>query len=360
LVHELNALEMSKIPIQEVTSKEDTINHDLIVVGVSSGGVEALQVLVAGLPADLQAAVLVVMHLHPESPMLLADILNRAGSLPCHYAQDGDAICYGNVYLAPPDHHLLVERGRMRLVRGPKENRSRPAIDPLFRSAAAVYGPRTIGVILTGNLNDGSAGLWAVKEAGGLAVVQDPAGILYPSMPRSALQAVEVDHVAPLPEIPALLVRLAAQPASRHKEALPLLIEEEARMTKDAGVEPQHFEPLGAASIFSCPECGGVLHEIEEESVLRFRCRVGHAYTAETLQADLVHPLEQALWVAVRTLEDKITLQRRMAERAVQRGHTLTAKEWQAEIPEMEEQIGVLYQVLSLNKVEVGRVKRDA
>lgn len=340
----------SKNPHPQYTIPDDSAHPDLIVVGASSGGLEALRTLVARLPAHLQAAVLVVLHTHPDSPMLLADILNRAGSLPCCYARDGDEIGYGHLYLAPPDRHLFVEQGRLRLTHGPKENRVRPAVDPLFRSAAAAYGPRVIGVVLTGNLNDGSAGLWAVKAAGGLAVVQDPGGIPYPGMPQSALAVVDVDHVAPLNEIPALLIQLVEQAIVGEKDKLPPDLEEEATMERDADRQAQQFETLGKPSHFGCPECGGVLNELDSGGGLRFRCRVGHAYTAEALYAEMQGKLEQALWIALRTLEEKQDLQKRMANRATERGHTLTAGQWLSELSELDAQIDVLRQVLNLAK----------
>lgn len=324
-----------------------TTHHDLIVIGASAGGVEALQILIGGLPADLQAALLIVLHISPASPMMLADILNRAGKLSCQYAQQGEPIRYGHVYLAPPDHHLLVDEGRMRLVHGPKENRARPAIDPLFRSAAAAYGPRAIGVILTGYLNDGSAGLWAVKEAGGLAVVQDPTGILYPEMPQHALAAVDADYVTPLAKIPDLLARLVMQPVVDQEASLSSALENEVDMEKGADREQQRFETLGKPSHFACPACGGVLNELAQDSLLRFRCRTGHAYTAETLEVELKDAVEQALWAAVRALEEKKHLQQRMAARAAQRGYDLTSAQWQADIADIEEQITLLYRVLS-------------
>ena len=187
--------------------------HDIIVVGASAGGVEALQTLVRGLPADVPAAMFVVLHMSADAPSMLPQILNRAGPLPVAAAVDNEPIAPGRVYVAVPDHHLLIERGRVCLVRGPKENRSRPAVDPLFRSAARAYGSRVIGVVLTGALDDGTSGLQAVKGRGGLAVVQDPAEALYTGMPRSAMEHVAVDYCMPLAEIPALLARLAVEPA---------------------------------------------------------------------------------------------------------------------------------------------------
>src|SRR5215211_1730254 len=182
---------------------------DIIVVGASAGGIEALRVLAGGLPADLPASLFVVLHTSPESPAMLADILDRSGSLPALSPKDGDRIRPGTIYVAPPDRHLLIEPNLMRVTRGPKENRFRPAVDPLFRSAAQTYGPRVAGIILTGGLDDGTSGLWAVKRLGGVAVVQDPEEAFMPSMPQSALDQVEVDYTLPLAGMAPLLSRLA-------------------------------------------------------------------------------------------------------------------------------------------------------
>jgi two-component system, chemotaxis family, protein-glutamate methylesterase/glutaminase len=320
--------------------------HDLIVMGASSGGIDALKVIVGGLPADLPAAVLVVVHMSPDSPRVIADILNRAGPLPCHYAQDQEVIRQGHLYLAPPNDHLLVEPGRLRVMRGPRENRARPAIDPLFRTAAVAYGERTVGVILTGDLNDGTAGLIAVKRAGGIAVVQDPTDALYPSMPQSAMRAVEVDYVVPLDEMASLLCQIADQPVPAETMALLPHEQEENAMVQGPDRGRHRGAAIGTPSGFVCPDCGGGLYEIEAEPLWRFRCRVGHAYTAAVLRAEKAEVVEQALWVALRTLEEKLELHQRMAERAEQQGLALTVSQWREDIGDMERQIDSLGQLL--------------
>jgi two-component system chemotaxis response regulator CheB len=324
----------------------EAAGHDLIVVGASSGGIDALKVIVGGLPADLPAAVLVVVHISPDSPRLLADILNRAGPLPCQYGQDQDVIHRGHIYLAPPNYHLLVEPARLRVVQGPKENRARPAVDPLFRSAAAVYGPQTVGVILSGDLNDGTAGLMAVKRVRGIAIIQDPTDALYPSMPRSALRAVEVDYVVPLAEMASILRQVIHQPVPAKTTILLPNEQEETATVRDADRGRKRAAAIWTPSAFVCPDCGGGLYEIEDEPLWRFRCRVGHAYTAEVLRAEKARVLEQALWVALRTLEEKLEFHQRMAQRAEQQGLALMASQWQEDIRDMEQQIDLLGQVL--------------
>src|SRR5690349_180578 len=186
--------------------------HDIIVTRASAGGVEALRAVVAVLPADLPAAVFVVLHIPAQSPSMMPSILSRAGPLPAAHPTDGEPIRPGHIYVAPPDCHLLIDHERVRGVRGPRENRTRPAVDPLFRTAARAYGPRVVAVVLTGTLDDGTAGLQAVKQRGGLAVVQDPRDAMYAGMPRSALQHTPVDYVVPLSEIGPLISRLVREP----------------------------------------------------------------------------------------------------------------------------------------------------
>lgn len=343
--------ESSALEQHPQTVLEEVQNHDLIVIGASAGGIEALKCLVSGLPAGLPATIVVIVHVSADSPRMLANILNRASALPCQYASDYEVMRKGHIYLAQPDAHLLVEPARLRVVRGPKENRMRPAIDPLFRAAATFYGPRTIGVILSGNLNDGTAGLLAIKRAGGLAVIQDPSGILYPGMPQSALEAVEVDHIVPLAEMSAVLVTLVHQPVQ--SQGTPLLPHGQEERSMDREVDKEQLQAdkdETTPSTFSCPHCQGVLYEIEDSGFLRFRCRVGHAFTAEVLQAEKTEALEEALWMALRTLEEKVELQGRMAQRAAQQGLELTALRWQKTIPEIERQITTLRQLLYADK----------
>src|SRR5262245_34861077 len=272
--------------------------RDIVVIGTSAGGIAALQTVFAGLPRDLPAAVFVVIHMSPDTPSVLPRLLERAGPLPVHAAVDGEPVRGGNVYVASPDHHLLIEDGRVRVARGPKENRHRPSVDPLFRSAAVSYGRRVIGVVMTGALDDGTAGLRTIKQRGGLALVQDPAEADFPSMPRSAIENVAVDRVLPLREIPVALAELAGKPVDG--TAPPdAAAETEALM---ATGEPESTDKLGKPSAFGCPECGGVLWEIDDAQLLRFRCRVGHAYSADSLVVEQTEGVEDALWAALRAL----------------------------------------------------------
>src|SRR5262245_51747405 len=289
--------------------------RQLVVVGASAGGLEALRELASSLPANFPAAIAVVMHTAPESPGILRDSLDRAGELPAVSPTSGERLEAGHIYVAPSDFHLLIEPGRIRIARGPKENRFRPAIDPLFRTAAQVYGPNAIGIVLTGNLDDGAAGLWAIKQLGGVAIVQHPADALFPSMPESALAYVNVDYVARLDEIGPLLVRLTAAPAlAPHAEPAPAHLEIETRIAKQEDPLQAGITRIGDPSQFACPECHGVLREVNGEGRLRFRCHTGHAYSMESLLADISEQIEVQVWNAIRAMQEGHLLMCKVAE----------------------------------------------
>ena len=294
-------------------------NRNLVVIGSSAGGIEALRELVSLLPRHLDAAVLIAQHTSSHAGSLIPLILGRVGKLPVVHPEDGTEIVKGRVYVAPPDFHMIVEGNILRVVQGPRENLHRPAIDPLFRSAAASYGRAVIGVILTGLLDDGTSGLMAVRAAGGEAIIQDPKTASFPAMPMSAFEQVPDAHILPVHEIAPMLVRLIRQ-------ELPEKVVPDIRQTTDAEresriselnmAEIENEERIGRPSAFGCPDCGGVLWEIEEGEFLRFRCRVGHAYTAHHLAAEQRRAVETALWAGLRALEERSSLYRRIANRA--------------------------------------------
>jgi two-component system, chemotaxis family, protein-glutamate methylesterase/glutaminase len=283
--------------------------HDVIVIGTSAGGVEALQAIARGLPGDLPAAVLIVMHTSPQGPHLLPAILSKAGPLAVTDTVDGASIERGKIYVAPPDHHMLVKGDRISLARGPKENRSRPAIDPLFRTAAVSYGPRVVGVILTGMLDDGTAGLSAVRERGGIAVVQDPEDARYPSMAKSALRYVGSDFTLPLLEIPPLLARLVREPMKTPKPPpVSRLLEIESRFVEMKAMNMQDMEEIGSHAGVSCPECHGPIWKIRDGTLQRYRCHVGHAYTAQAMAEGQLEAQETHLWQALRLMKERVSL----------------------------------------------------
>jgi two-component system chemotaxis response regulator CheB len=298
----------------------EVANRDLIVIGASAGGVEALRAVVAKLPPDLPAAVLVVLHLPDSSRSALPSILHRAGPLPAAHPRDGMPLAPGQIVVAPPNHHLTVLDGAVRLTHGPRENGHRPAIDPLFRSAARWYGPRVIGVVLSGTLDDGTAGQMAIAAAGGATVVQDPDDALYPGMPRSVLEHLSVDHIAPATELGLMLGMLAGQPLPENRRAKPSpSLRAETAMSESPPLAGT--EPVGDPAGLGCPQCGGSLYEFEEGPLVRYRCRVGHAWSPQSLLAEQSEALESALWMALRTLEDRAALCRRAEKSAAERGH---------------------------------------
>jgi two-component system chemotaxis response regulator CheB len=286
---------------------------DVVAVGASAGGVEALRALIGGLPPDYPGAVLVVLHLPRDAPSALPAILDRSGPLPAGTAVDGEPLTGGRVYVARTDHHLLVLDGHVRLTRGPAENGHRPAVDPLFRSVARAFGRRAIGVVLSGSRDDGAAGLSSIVARGGRAVVQDPADALYPWMPRAALAATPTEHVAPAAKLGDLIAEITAMDLPDHPppETDDALLEAEVTMSELGALTS---DELGVPpSGYGCPSCGGALFQITAKPLPRYRCRVGHAWSAESLLDEQAIALEGALWMALRALEEKSALSRRMA-----------------------------------------------
>ena len=289
---------------------------DIVVIGASAGGIEAIRTILGALPHDYPGSIFIVVHTAPEAPGMLQPIFDRAGPLGALDAANGERIAAGRVYVAVADHHLIIEPGKMRLSRGPRENRFRPAVDPLFRSAAQTYGPRVVGIILSGGLDDGTSGLWTVKQLGGTAVVQDPNQAWAPSMPSSAIQHVRVDHVLRIEEIAPLLVRLAATPADAQEGDYP--VPDDVRIEVDIAGEDKARDAgvlrLGEASTYACPECHGVLLQMKDGVPPRFRCHTGHAYTLDSLLSEMDEAIEDSLWNAIRALEERVMLIREAAE----------------------------------------------
>jgi len=288
----------------------------VIVVGGSAGGVEAMSQLVSRFPRDIPAAILMVLHIPHNAVSVMPAILRRAGQLPAVHAATREPLREGLIYVAPPDRHMLVREGTVVTTFGPRENGHRPAIDPLFRSAAETFRARAIGVLLTGNLDDGTAGLAAIKSCGGITIVQDPEDALYPGMPASAIENVEVDHVLPLDRIADAILDLLSDPVPRSNGARGNGdLETEVRKAEmDPSLEID--DQVGMPSEFTCPECNGGLWEVKEGSLLRFRCRVGHAYSSDSLIGAYGRSVEAALWAALRSLEENAAFSQRLAKRA--------------------------------------------
>ncbi len=333
--------------------------HDVVVIGASAGGVEAIRRIVSDLPRDIRASIFVVLHISRGRSML-PEILTRAGRLPASHPTDGEPLQYGRVYVGPPDHHLVIIDGVVRIVHTASENGVRPAVDPLFRSAARTYGPRVIGVILTGALDDGTAGIAAVKEAGGVTIAQDPDEALSPGMPKSAIATGMIDHVVALRDIPLLLTALVEEEAPPPRpETGPHV----RAMEPDLANVPLAIVPgdrPGRPSVFSCPECHGTLWEVEDNGLLRFRCRVGHVYSPDSMLAAQTDEVDRALWTALRTLEERAALSHKLAERGRMREQHWVDKAFTRRAREAESEAGHIRSLLRARSVTIHTVPDDA
>jgi two-component system chemotaxis response regulator CheB len=283
----------------------------------------------------------VTIHLPSSARSTLDEVLTRAGPLPASFAKNGDVLRKSRIYVAPPDRHLLVDGDRISLGEGPRENNARPAIDPMLRSAAVCCGARTVGVVLTGTLGDGASGLWTVHQGGGITVVQDPKDAAYAEMPLTALNRAKPDHVAELKDMPALLSSLAHQPAGEAKP-LPRSIKFEVEVARTGRSSMNEMDEFGRRSVLACPDCGGVMWELDEGEMSRFRCHVGHTYTAELMSLALDENLRRALASAVRALEERAALARKLYNQARSAGHRLLAENWAARLKEFEREMDVI------------------
>jgi two-component system chemotaxis response regulator CheB len=305
-------------------------NNKIIVIGASAGGLNALKEIFSGLPPDLPAPVFVVLHIG-SGKSILPGVLGPHSLLPVVQATDGAAIESGKIFVAPPDHHLVLEAERMRLSRSARENHARPAIDPLFRSAAVAYRRRVIGVVLTGHLDDGTVGLQAVKAYGGTAIVQDPDEAEAASMPLSASRYVDTDYCLALDDIAPTLARLAEQAAAEDEtmnedKAIPV----ENGVALTGRIREEEIDSIGSRAAQTCPECGGNLWTINQSNPLRFRCHTGHAYTSQSLLQHQTETTEQAVWAAVRALHERYTILKRLADGAKENGFDKQAEEYEA------------------------------
>ena len=313
-------------------------------IGASAGGVEALRALVAGLPGDLPATVLIVLHVPRHSRSALPAILSRFGPLPAAHAEDGEPLPVGQIRVAPSDHHLLVLDGRLRLSRGPAENGHRPAVDPLFRSAARSHGPGVIGVVLSGSRDDGTAGLAAIVARGGTGLVQDPADAMIANMPRSALEHVSVQRVLPADELGKAIAETVLTLPAPTTEPADALLDAETEMANMGNIttDKQDARPAG----LGCPSCRGALFELPGAPAPRYRCRIGHAWSPESLLEEQAGALEGALWMALRALEEKAAFVKRMAESARKRGNTGVATRLDASSIDAHEASGLIRQLI--------------
>lgn len=329
---------------------------DIIAIGGSAGSSAVLKRLLSDLPQDLPASVFISTHIPAHSPSLLAEILASNARLPVAEAVDGQPVEAGRVYVAAPDRHLLLIDNTVRLGAGPRENMVRPSIDPLFRSAAFSYGPRVVGVVLTGMLNDGAAGLHAIKAEGGTAVVQHPLDAEADQMPLAALEGTDVDHVAPADGLGRLLAGIAgtaAGPFHAPSEELRLEIE----IAAGARLGSDKLRRIATPSALSCPDCHGVLSEVIGSRPLRYRCQIGHAHTAETLAAN-VDEVDEAVRVAMRVMEERVTLVERMALDARETGRAAVAELYETRAVEYRGYANTLREA-AVSSLRLGRAPRE-
>jgi two-component system chemotaxis response regulator CheB len=302
--------------------------RDIVVIGASAGGVETLRSLVAGLPADLPAAVFVVVHFPIDQLSILPRILGRSGPLPAAHARSGEPIQASRIYVAPPNHHMTLEDGHVEVDWGPRINHCRPAIDPLFRSAARSYGNRVIGLLLSGLLNDGTAGLMAVERAGGLAIVQDPDDALFRQMPESAIHRLENPLVLPLSETGKVLTNLVGSQPERGSTMKDPLDDAKRRAEADIAAQ-ERGERVGKVSVLTCPDCGGVLWQVNADEFVEFRCHTGHIYTSQAVALGQSELLEKSLSQTLRALREKQILARQLASHARARGQVQEAETYE-------------------------------
>jgi two-component system chemotaxis response regulator CheB len=300
-------------------------NKRVVVIGTSAGGLSALRSLVSQLPADFMAAIFIVQHMSPSSSGdILVRALQNSARLRCKLAEDQQTFGKGDVLVAPPDHHLLLKKGHVLVTKGARENRSRPAVDSLFRSAAVAYGRQAIGILLTGNLDDGTAGMAAIQNCGGICIVQDPASADYPDMPRSALQNVRIDHCVPLSEMGALLQNLLSRPQGKGNSP-PENTVLEAKIAERVLSDIHGVSRIGDQVPYNCPNCGGVLWQIAKSKEHRYRCHTGHSFTASSLEASQLERIEETLWICLRMLEERRNLLNATARREQTKGFSKVA-----------------------------------
>jgi len=318
---------------QNIRAKEDSTTEDtiqrIIVIGGSSGGFEAFKTIIKNLPPNFQPPVFIVWHMSPDVLGVLPTVLDKLNVIPAAHAYDGEPIVPHRIYVAPPDHHMLIEDGRIRITHGPKENRFRPAIDPLFRSAAYVYGHRVIGIILSGALDDGTAGLWRVKWSEGVAIVQDPADAEVPSMPQNAMREVEVDYCVPVSDMAALLTKLSGEILNSNPQVMK---DEKTKIEIDIAAENDAFKKgslfIGELSALTCPECHGVLSRVRDGNLLRFRCHTGHAFSMDSLVLALDEAIEESLYNAIRGIDEEVILLNHIGDHFAEANHPQMAAQY--------------------------------
>lgn len=336
--------------------------RDIIVIGASAGGLPALMELVKGLPADFPAAIFIVLHLSPFSTNFIPEILSKLGPLEVVEPSDGEPIQYGRIYVAAPDNHLLLENDKIIIKRGPKENRFRPSIDALFRSASNLYGPRVIGVVLSGMLDDGTSGLWSVKRMGGLAIIQDPSDAAFPAMPANVLEYVKVDYQVPVAQLAALLFSLIGETIPK-KPKIPTkeleLLEMEVVIATHDNAFQMGIIQMGELTPFTCPDCHGALTQLKEGKIMRFRCHTGHAFTISALLAEVTESVEDHLWQAMRSLEESNMLLEKLGQHFTKEGQAGEAELFLTKARQMAKQARLIHDAIFAQQILSADVRLD-
>ncbi|QRR00661.1 chemotaxis protein CheB [Dyadobacter sandarakinus] len=338
-------------------------NRNIIVIGASAGGISALKQLCSSLPADLNASVFIVWHMAPAVRGVLPQILNQVSAIHAAHGVDGEPIVSNRMYIAPPDHHMLIEQGRIRISHGPKENRFRPAVDPLFRSAAYTYGNRVIGVVLSGALDDGTAGLWTIKYRGGLTIVQDPIDAEVSSMPDSAIRQVTIDHIIPAEQMGPLLAKLVQDPANKDT---PIAMEEDEKTKAEleiAGADTASGTSIfqfGVPSTYACPECHGVLTMLKDGNITRFRCHTGHAFSADALLEALTESIEDSLYNAIRGVDESVILLNHLGDHFAEANQPRAAAVYFQRATKVSEQAAMVRKAIRLAGLSADDEEPDA
>jgi len=337
--------------------------RNIVVVGASLGGFEAFKKLVADLPADLGASIFMVWHMSPHVEGILPRVLGQVAKLPVANAEHGELILPNRIYVAPPDHHLLVDRTHVHVTRGPRENRFRPAIDPLFRSAAYAFGNRVIGVIMTGALDDGTAGMWSIKRCGGIAIAQDPDDADVPSMPKNAIREVAIDYIVPVSEMGALLVRLCGETVEESPDLEAGELDKmaaEVRVATDRNVSDVNIPQYGEVSWLSCPECQGVLTMLKDGQLLRYRCHTGHAYSPEALLEAISEKIENNLFAALRGVDEHVMLLNHVGDHFAEANHRKEAASYFRKAREAEQRVALIREAIRASEDrEVIRISEE-
>jgi two-component system, chemotaxis family, protein-glutamate methylesterase/glutaminase len=338
--------------------------RNIVVIGASAGGFEAIKELTAALPRDVDASIFIVWHMSPDVTGVLPWVINRHKKILASNAIDNEPILSNRIYVAPADHHLLLEKDVIRVTKGPKENRFRPAVDPLFRSAAYVYGARVIGIVLSGALDDGTSGLWTIKNRGGIAIVQEPNDAEVPSMPQNALAAVNVDYRVPVAEMASLIVKLAAETVIEAKD---IDMEEQKKTGIEVRIAMQDnalelgMLKLGEFTAYACPECHGVLSAIKDGDIIRYRCHTGHAYSVDSLLTSITENIEDSLWAAIRGVEESIILLNNLGDHYAEKNQPKLAAMYFKKANEAEGRAKIVRQaVLTHEQLTTDRIGQQA